>query len=280
MRLTVDTLLARLSHGSAEHCISESAFSNLYLFRDIHDYRFISGNWPGISGIAYDGSRHLMPLFDPSKTPISVLDALLERHECVFPVSSRHVAELSPQHFNVSQSRADADYLYTAATFIDYPGRLLAKKRNLIRQFRSAHTVTTELFSKHLANAAMQVLQGWMEQKGKSKGQADDAACREAIDLADMFRLEGLVYFDKGHPIGFLLAQELQPGVFVMRFAKGIDVYKGLYPYMFQEFIKQFSPRVSWLNFEQDMGLPGFRRSKLSFQPCALLPKLRVRRNC
>ena len=62
--------------------------------------------------------------------------------------------------------------------------------------------------------------------------------------------------------MGFVLAQELQPGVFVMRFAKGLDSHVGIYPYMFQHFCRRFGRPVRWLNFEQDMGLPGFRRSK------------------
>ena len=74
-----------------------------------------------------------------------------------------------------------------------------------------------------------------------------------------------------------MLAQELQSGVFVMRFAKGLDSHVGIYPYMFQHFCRAFPRKVEWLNFEQDMGLAGFRRSKQSYQPAALLPKWRVR---
>jgi hypothetical protein len=77
--------------------------------------------------------------------------------------------------------------------------------------------------------------------------------------------------------VGFVLAQELQPGVFVMRFAKGLDSHVGIYPYMFQHFCHSLGRPVEWLNFEQDMGLAGFRRSKRSYGPVALIPKLRVR---
>jgi hypothetical protein len=34
---------------------------------------------------------------------------------------------------------------------------------------------------------------------------------------------------------------------------------------------------LAWLNFEQDLGLPNFRRTKMSYQPAALLPKFRAR---
>jgi hypothetical protein len=60
-----------------------------------------------------------------------------------------------------------------------------------------------------------------------------------------------------------------------MRFAKGLDRCKGIYQHMFQHFC-QAMPAVGWLNFEQDMGLANFRRSKLSYQPSALIDKYRV----
>ncbi|CAN5496966.1 DUF2156 domain-containing protein [soil metagenome] len=283
MQLTLDLqsriepALALLREGSGEQCLSDFMFSNLYLFREAHAYRFLPGEWPAISGRAYDGTRHLMPLFDLAATPIDELRAVLEGHDCLYPVASEVKSRLNPAHFAFTQSADDADYLYAASSFADYPGRALAKKRNQVRQFLAAHTPSSEPFGAEMADAARTVLKGWMLHKGKAAGDADEAACREAIANAGRFHLEGFVYFADGAPIGFVLAQELQPGVFVMRFAKGLDSHVGIYPYMFQHFCRNFPRPVEWLNFEQDMGLTGFRRSKQSYQPAALLAKWRVR---
>ena len=276
LQAPIDAALARLRESSGEHCLSDHAFSNLYLFRDIHDYRFVSGDWPCVSGRAYDGTRHLMPLFAPTAAPISVLRSLLAGHDCLYPVASRHAAALRPEQFGISESRDDADYLFAASHFADYPGRRLAKKRRLTRLFLAAHVLSCEPFSDQLAGSAREVLRSWMMQKGKAEGEADEAACLEAIALASRFGLEGFVHFAQGVPVGFVLAQELQPGVFVMRFAKGLDSHIGIYPYMFQHFCRNFGRRVAWLNFEQDMGIIGFRRSKMSYRPAALISKLRV----
>jgi len=62
-----------------------------------------------------------------------------------------------------------------------------------------------------------------------------------------------------------------------MRFAKGLDSHAGIYPSVFQHFCRSLARPVVWLNFEQDTGLSGFRRSKESFQPSAMLAKWRVR---
>jgi len=65
-----------------------------------------------------------------------------------------------------------------------------------------------------------------------------------------------------------------------IRFAKGLDAYPGIYPFMFRHFSleceRHFGQGARWLNFEQDMGNPGMRRSKMSFAPAALLPKWRA----
>lgn len=272
----IDAMLAVLRDGSCEQCLSDHAFSNLHLFKVAHDYQFIDGEWPGIAGCAYDGTRHFMPLFVPTAAPPEHLATLIERHQCLYPVATRHATELLGNRFIATQSADDSDYLYRADTFLDYAGHRLAKKRNQVQQFLAAHVPWSRPFDVSLAEAVRSVLQGWLTHKGKVRGDADDDACLEAIDHAARFDFKGFVYFVDDLPIGFVLAQELQPGVFCMRFAKGLDSHVGIYPYMFQHFCRSFPRRVEWLNFEQDMGLPGFRRSKRSYQPTALLPKWRI----
>jgi len=276
LREPIEEALTRLREGSAEQCLSDHAFSNLYLFREAHDYRYLPGDWPCISGRAYDGVRHRMPLFALQDAPLDVLRGLLEGHDCLYPIAQRHAEGLSPSRFRQWSSADDADYLFAASQFTDYPGRALARKRNQVRQLLATCVPRSVSFGVEAAEAARQVLRGWMAQKGKAPGEADESACLEAIAKAAAFGLEGFVHFADDQPVGFVLAQELQPGVFVMRFAKGLDSHVGIYPYMFQHFCRHFGRPVRWLNFEQDMGLPGFRRSKRSYGPAALIPKLRV----
>jgi len=122
----------------------------------------------------------------------------------------------------------------------------------------------------------MQILDRWMRDRNKGPHEADYSACTMAIEQAALFDLEGFVFWADGEPAGFLLAQELQPAVFVIRFAKGLDRFKGIAQYMFHHFCTSFARPVEWLNFEQDMGLENFRRTKASYRPAALLQKYRV----
>jgi uncharacterized protein len=254
--------------------LSDSSFANLYLFRAAHDWRYLQDSkiGPCVHGKSYDGTQLALPLGDWSNPagPAALLGC------SIAPLSDAQAACLAPEHFTLSASRDDADYIYRADTFRHYSGTVLQKKRNLVKQLLAAHTVQAEPYHEGLVIEARQVLEGWMLDKAKPPGAADDTPCREALSLANPLGLQGSLYRVDGFAAGFLLAETLAPGVMVMRFAKAQGGYKGLYQHMFQHFC-QNRPELEWLNFEQDLGQPNFRQTKLSYQPAALLTKHRAR---
>ncbi len=272
----LEQLLAPLREGTGERCLSDWNAGNLYLFRQAHDYRFHDGRLPYLSGRTYDATAHVFPLFDLSRTSLSQVSELAAGGRCFYPLSEAQKAVLDRDRFVCAASQDDADYLYPAENFRFYRGTVLGKKRNLMKQLLAAHAVHAEPFTSTHCDAAMQVLHTWMQDRNKGETEADYAACVRALEYAVPLGLEGFVFRADDHPAGFLLAQELQPGVFVIRFAKGIDRFKGIAQYMFHYFCVAFHRPVQWVNFEQDMGLENFRRTKSSYQPAALLAKYRV----
>lgn len=276
-RAELEPLLAARwpAHEPPEQTLSDPWFANLYLFRAVHDWRLLRGPLPAVSGRCYDGARILLPLFDLRQASTPSLRALLQGHDAFGPLSEAQAARLDADRFVLQSARDEADYLYPAEHFLHYRGTALNKKRNLVRQLHAAHRVETVPYSETLAGEARQVLAGWMAAKAKQPGETDDAACEEALALAGTLGLQGFLFRVAERPVGFVLAQAIAPGVAVMRFAKGLDAFKGIYPHMFQHACRA-TPGLRWLNFEQDLGLPNFRRTKLSYKPAALLAKVRV----
>ncbi len=273
----INQALGSFTRGEGAHCLSDYSFANFYLFRHAHQYQFCPGDWPCLQGVAYDGQAYVLPLFDIALAPLHVLKNLQAQSDAVFfPVAESQLSDLSSQHFEWQASRDDADYVYPADHFRHYAGSLLHKKRNLVRQLLDSVEVTATAYATDMAKDAQMVLADWMHAKGKQAGDADEQPCLEALQHADRLGLHGFMFHVKQAPAGFVLAETLAPGVWVMRFAKGMDQLKGIYQFMFQ-YVCQATPALQWLNFEQDLGLPNLRQTKLSYQPDLLLPKYRVR---
>ena len=258
-----------------EGTLADPWFANLYLFRAAHGWHLLRGPLPCIAGRAYDGASLLLPLFDLHTAPPDALATLLAGHDAFGPLSDAQAARLDPALFTLSQSRDDADYLYSAEQFRHYRGTLLQKKRNLVKQLLAAHDVQVTRYAEALAGEAAQVLAGWLDDKGKQAGETDDGPCLEALALAGPLGLDGWFFHIAGQAAGFVLAQRIRPGVAVLRFAKALPAFKGLYQHMFQHYACS-DPGLQWLNFEQDLGLANFRQTKLSYAPVALLNKHRV----
>jgi hypothetical protein len=253
--------------------LSESAFANLYLFRDVHGYRVVEGALPYVIGAAYDGQGVVLPLFDVAAAPPEAVREILDSRS-LYPVDEARAAALAGL-YEGGFSEADSDYVYDAARMRTLAG---AKTRRLqAERFEAATAPRVELIDTPAAErAAAQVLDQWLADVAKPWAATDYAACREAIASRSALGLFGLIVFAGSEPGGFVLASEIAPDMAAIHFAKGLRSLDGIFPYMFRRFAEAHT-QYAWLNFEQDLGHPGFRQAKRSYRPARLQRKFRLR---
>ena len=120
-------MLARRTEGLAERTPADLTFGNLWLFRGAHHWRWHDGSWPCVSGLAYDGQRLALPLFDMGDAPMDALSAIVSRYGGLFPLCEREAQALASSPFELKACRDDADYIYPAQQFRLYRGRALQK---------------------------------------------------------------------------------------------------------------------------------------------------------
>jgi hypothetical protein len=253
---------------------SETSFANLYLFRRVHNYRVIEGPLPHVEGRTYDGTRHLLPLFDPVTASPEALRRLLRGGRVLYPVSEETTLALAAQGFVAAWNDADSDYFYNAEAMSELEGA--RAKRSQARKFeREWNPEVRDVEGSTLADAQC-VLDRWQADVDKPWAQTDYEACAEALGLRDQLGMFGLVTYAKGEPAGLVLTSEAADGTVVVHFAKGGRAFDGVFPYMFRELARRVKSSSRCLNFEQDLGNPGFRQSKRAFAPAAWLRKYRV----
>jgi hypothetical protein len=74
----------------------------------------------------------------------------------------------------------------------------------------------------------------------------------------------------------YTIAEDIGDGTVIIHFEKGLDSYKGVYQGINQIFLTN-SPDFSLVNREQDMGLPGLRQAKLTYNPSGFIKKYTVK---
>jgi hypothetical protein len=259
-------LTAALASPLSEYCAA-----NLYLFRAVHDYRWADGGPPALIGRTYDGVRHLAPLVRISYTELSALSEHLTADEVVYPLAEAQVEGLA-----ATADPDDSDYLYGARDLAELSGEARKAKRNSRSRFRRIAEPRDEPVGAGNLGDALRVLDGWLADVGRAPDGTDYGACREALALRQALGLEGLIaYTAAGEPAGFLLAG-VRGDMAVVHFAKGRRRWPGVFPHLFSRYAQAGLGRVARLNFEQDLGDPGFRRNKRAYGPMALLAKCRL----
>ena len=85
--------------------------------------------------------------------------------------------------------------------------------------------------------------------------------------------LKGGVLRIAGKLAAFSIGEPISRSVFGVHIEKADIQYHGAYPAMAQQFAAHFAQDYAYLNREEDLGIPGLRKSKLSYHPALLLEK-------
>ena len=87
----------------------------------------------------------------------------------------------------------------------------------------------------------------------------------------------GLIKVDN-IPAAFTLGEELTKDTFDVHFEKADDTIRGIYPMINREFVSRRLMDYTYINREEDMGIEGLRKSKMSYCPAILFEKFTVRK--
>ena len=141
--------------------VSEFDFTNVFLFRQAHEYRLVEDGEVFIRGRSYDDCEFLMPTVDLREMDPDHVAELAAQVDFLYPVPEEWLAGLGDDRFEVSYEDAERDYIYTAEKMARYPGRNLHNKRNQLRQFERIYSHTSHCFSEDDVEDALALLDEW-----------------------------------------------------------------------------------------------------------------------
>ncbi|MBI9092149.1 MAG: DUF2156 domain-containing protein [Desulfobacterium sp.] len=260
----------------------EYSFANLFCWRNI--YR-LSWTLHQDRLLIHDGVEGytLMPL-GPTPTPseLSQLSCALIKagkpgNLSLVPLdyAARH-PELS-HHYTLTEDRDFADYLYHTEALVELKGKKLHKKRNLVSQFhRNYPNARVAPMTSQVRPLCLDFAKRLYQENGtpSQTNIEEHQALKEAFRHFDPLDLEGIAILVDEAVVAFAVFSPLNTSTHDIHFEKSDHGFKGVSQAINQETAKHLTGRCTLVNREQDLGIPGLRKAKLSYVPAQLYTTL------
>ena len=195
----------------------------------------------------------------------------------VQPEAFEKIEEWYPGKFEIKYNRDDADYLYERKTLVSLAGKKLHGKRNHINRFLEMHPdYDYELIDSGNYRECIEFAVEWENNNNEEKdpGKTYERDIIEyALNNMTELGLKGALIKIDGKVVAFTIGEPLTKDTFVIHFEKAKSEVQGAYPMINKEFAKRELDRYKYINREEDMGIPGLRHAKTSYQPIKLVEK-------
>ncbi|MCR1849462.1 DUF2156 domain-containing protein [Paraclostridium sordellii] len=280
--------------NSVDYEACEYCFTTLYMWRDMYKTSYyIEDDFAIIVG-EYEGDRFsVLPLAKKDKIHKAIAFMINyfknEDHRIYLRAVTKEVVELLqkdyPGRFEYIEERDYFDYVYDAESLRTLKGRKNQKKRNHLNYFIKEYEGRVEYkkLDKENFDDCITLLKAWTvnkEEHGDKEEGIDDefVAIKKIFDHYDVLRedvkISG-IYIDNKLE-AFTIGEKINDHMAVIHIEKANPEIRGLYPYINQQFLVNEFPDVELVNREEDLGLEGLRKAKLSYHPCKFVEKYTV----
>jgi len=183
---------------------------------------------------------------------------------------------LMPVKFRLIPQRDDVDYLYRSEDLINLAGKKYHGKRNHIARFIEEYPDWSfEAITRDNADECLALTRNWLEQHGNN----DPVLLIEqkAIELGfahfEQMGLVGGLLRCGGRVAAYTFGEPINERVFVTHVEKASVDFCNAYPMLNREFAARMLSGYELINREEDMGIEGLRKAKLSYHPHILYGK-------
>lgn len=271
--------------------ISELNFTNFFMWRDYYKIRYsIVNNFLCIISVM-EGSKPFcfFPIGNYNngdslkKTIYMLRDYFFEMGwEFIFSrVSAQQISVLDSLDikYNANEDRGNFDYIYSVKSLSTLAGKKLDGKRNHINKFKKLYTFEYEEISNDNISDCKEIIEKWCMQRNYLEHSSLISERKANLDLLDNFNylgIKGAIIKVNGNPEAFTVGERLNSDTVVIHVEKANADINGLYPLINQQFLATQWSDMEYVNREQDLGVEGLRRAKLSYHPVSFVEKFTV----
>ena len=264
----------------------EYSFVNLYLWGR-QKQAFVQGHYVFFSQF-HRKSVYLFPIGEGDKK--AALDAVIHdaqtrgipcRFTGMLESECTLLEQLYPGQFHYHPDRDSFDYVYDINDLADLKGKKFQKKRNHLNRFWQNHpdALLTPITEENL-DRCRRLAEKWYQLRLAADPHGDfrmeQVAITRALDHWQALGLEGLLLRCGEEDVAMTIGSAFGGDTFDIHFEKALDIADGAYAAInngFAKYLREKYPQVQYLNREDDMGLEGLRKAKLSYNPHHMIEK-------
>ena len=181
--------------------------------------------------------------------------------------------------FNFVKDRDYFDYVYQRQDLAELKGKHYQPKRNHVNKFKREYNFTAEPLTQQAVAECLEFEASWCRVHGYEEDENilnERQAMVYAFEHWERLGLRGLVIRVEGKVAAFTFGAPINHDTFGVHFEKADIRIDGAYSAVNQFFAASLPEEYVYLNREEDLGIPGLRQAKLSYQPAFLLEKIRA----
>lgn len=183
-----------------------------------------------------------------------------------------------PATFTFTPYRDYFEYIYLSKDLIELKGKKFQQKRNHINKFKLLFPNNTY---KTLSNNEMQqckdLYNAWSEKHNQkypnSVMEGERHAVFTALDNFDILDLKGGALYVENKMVAFSIGQPVTEDTFVVYIEKALTDYPGAFQYINNQLVQQEASNYTFINREEDLGIPSLRKAKMSYYPVKFLER-------
>jgi hypothetical protein len=192
------------------------------------------------------------------------------------------LAEAMPNELRFEADRANFDYIHVTQDLVDLKGRAYHSKKNHLNYFLSHYDYDYCKMTTDMAADAMAFIREFNDRKNLEDPlerrllEYEESAMRDVfLNLDTVGYLSGVIRIG-GRSAALSIGGRLGRKTVAVHVEKANTEYRGLYQVINSEFCRAMAAGVKRINREEDMGIPGLRKAKLSYNPIKFIEKYTV----
>ena len=177
----------------------------------------------------------------------------------------------------ITNRESQNEYIYRTQDLIELKGKKYHSKRNHISVFDKSFNYEFSPYKKEDRQEVEQFFFKWEENKGtlydKDDEKTEFKAIKKSLDMAFEKNIFAYMLRVNERIIGFTLGEVTPNKVGIIHIEKADIAYNGSYTKLMNLFAKEALKDTIYINRQEDMGIPGIRQSKQSYNPIGFAMK-------